>query len=708
MNNRDAYEFLSSKTSIRAAVEEFMSIHQLEQGESSSLRHKFCQLRPERDSYRKFSDLSTWEEMLFFSFSPTLPLKKRISDEKIIFKADLSQDKRKPLSELTLKSVRLRLSSLLNLVEALAEKEQTTPTVIAAYVLQLISNDNHDRSVAGVCKDIINNGTFSPTSLMPLEKSVYLLDLLEIGKRKYTDFRLLCKSEGLMFPQYSKLADYRANIVLSNELSYLQKGQSENIGIKISYRSLLKQTLSRLVQTIPQFDESKYPLTFKISDGLDGSGCHKVYNQLQENPNFTTKNFIIFAFKPLKLTDTFGNILWSNSSPNSPFSVRPVALLSQKENEENVKFIMETIINPEVTEIERDGFSILGGHVKVEIFRTMLDGKMSQILSGAGGASCQLCTATHGELKDLELIRSGYPINRTISSALDIFNAVDPEEFLSLPSKDRFGLTHQPLSDKDIVSASPLHTYTCVFRWFMLLVYHLQSGCLHWKPTSKQIETSMKFTRTFLQEKTGLKIDQPTSDGGTTSTGNIARQCFLNKNDFINWVATLIPSEFRDTISIVHSNISAILRVYNSSQAVETEILDALCKDTYELIVVTFPWANITPTLHKLLAHCTELIHDCNQGYGLKEYSEEAVEACNKLIRKYRDHLARKSSFSLNVRDIFIRLLCQSDPILRSLRRTLICSNCGELGHSCRTNCTSSKPSLLAQDELVNSLLIAQ
>ena len=120
---------------------------------------------------------------------------------------------------------------------------------------------------------------------------------------------------------------------------------------------------------------------------------------------------------------------------------------------------METIINPEVTEIERDGFSITGGQVKVKILRTMLDGKMSQILSGAGGANCQLCTATYVQLKDLELIRTGFPINRNISSALDIFESVDPEEFLALPSKERFGLTHQPLSDKDIISASLLHTY---------------------------------------------------------------------------------------------------------------------------------------------------------------------------------------------------------------------------------------------------------
>ena len=207
--------------------------------------------------------------------------------------------------------------------------------------------------------------------------------------------------EGLIFPQYVELAEYGSDIVLSNELVYLQKAVSGNIGIGISYRSILRQTISRLVQTIPHIDESKYPLTFKVSDGLDGSGCHNEYNQLQDNANITTKNFILFVFKLLELADSSGNTLWSNTHPNSPFSVRPVALLSLKENEENVKFIMETIINPEVTEIERDGFSITGGQVKVKILRTMLDGKMSQILSGAGGANCQLYTATYVQLKDL-------------------------------------------------------------------------------------------------------------------------------------------------------------------------------------------------------------------------------------------------------------------------------------------------------------------
>ena len=66
--------------------------------------------------------------------------------------------------------------------------------------------------------------------------------------------------------------------------------------------------------------------------------------------------------------------------------------------------------------------------------------------------------------------------------------------------------------------------------------------------------------------------------------------------------------------------------IYNSSHEIDPEKLETLAKETYEIILTTFPWVNITPSLHKLLAQCVELIQDCNDGYGLKEYSEKAVE----------------------------------------------------------------------------------
>ena len=155
-------------------------------------------------------------------------------------------------------------------------------------------------------------------------------------------------------------------------------------------------------------------------------------------------------------------------------------------------------------------------------------------------------------------------------------------------------------------------------------------------PTSPKIRTALKFVREFLHEKTGFKIDQPSSGGGTTSTKNIARNCFSNKNNFLHWVASVVPAELRESLGTILHNLSAFLRSFCSSRQINTLAHGLLCQETYELSVITFTWANITPSLHKLLAHSTELIRDCNNGFGLKELSEEGVESCNKLIRKCR------------------------------------------------------------------------
>ena len=306
--------------------------------------------------------------------------------------------------------------------------------------------------------------TSKPLPHMPLPKSVFLNDHLQIGKRKYNELRRLCKTENFVFPTYNDIFEYRSQIVLTSDLKFISTPVDEHsIGIAISYKVLLHHTIVRLLESINESDKFVYPLRLKVSDGLDGSGSHKIYNQQHGSPTFNTKNYILFAFKLLSLKDVSGMLLWENETPNSPFGVRPISLICQKENEENVKFILDTIINPEVTLIEKEGIILPNGQIIVEIKRTMYDGKMSAILSGAGGASCHLCTTQFNQLKDLDFIRAGYPINRSISNAKLIFDSVDREDFLSLPSNERFGLTHEPISNIDIISASPLHSYTCIF-----------------------------------------------------------------------------------------------------------------------------------------------------------------------------------------------------------------------------------------------------
>lgn len=115
------------------------------------------------------------------------------------------------------------------------------------------------------------------------------------------------------------------------------------IGVGISYRKMLSFTIDRILEGI---SEVNYPINVRVSGGLDGSGCHRVYQQVID-PELATKNFFLFGFKILTITSNNGETIWKNQIPNSPFSIRPITLLALPENEENVKFLMNTMINEE-------------------------------------------------------------------------------------------------------------------------------------------------------------------------------------------------------------------------------------------------------------------------------------------------------------------------------------------------------------------------
>ncbi|KAI6661161.1 hypothetical protein LOD99_10183 [Oopsacas minuta] len=109
----------------------------------------------------------------------------------------------------------------------------------------------------------------------------------------------------------------------------------------------------------------------------------------------------------------------------------------------------------------QNGIPLENGVVNVDIIHSMFDEKMAAILSGAGGASCQMCTATHKDLKDRNLVLEGFPINRNITDAIELFSHIDDfESFFALSTNEHFNLTHQTISEINIHPASPLHSYT--------------------------------------------------------------------------------------------------------------------------------------------------------------------------------------------------------------------------------------------------------
>ena len=186
---------------------------------------------------------------------------------------------RKPLLQLTTKGQRTRLSSLLSCVDTIAHREDIDSETIAALALQLVSSSSGDLT-SSFCKYIIHKGSYQVVrnSCVFVEKSIQL----EIGKRKYADLKRICKSEGITFPSHKVVSQYRSTITLDKEQILIRNIVNNTIGIGISYKSLLEQTVSRILETFRTEQTFEFPLTCLVSDGLDGSGSHKIYNQLQE------------------------------------------------------------------------------------------------------------------------------------------------------------------------------------------------------------------------------------------------------------------------------------------------------------------------------------------------------------------------------------------------------------------------------------------
>ncbi|KAI6661263.1 hypothetical protein LOD99_10084 [Oopsacas minuta] len=691
MNNEDAYTFLTAQKNktITSLASSFIVLNNLEETEHDTVRRKFSTLREDRREYLKRADITTWNVIPFHTplKHPRLSTGYQCSDEVMVigsvsssqstsvFEEDFSKPTRKPLRELSTKGLRSRLSSLLTHLEKVAVQENVSSKELSCYLMMLCSQTESDFTTTKFCKEIIAKGSFGPVcNELTSDKAAFLMDSLEIGKKKYIDLRRLLLSD-----------------------VQLPVDREHRVGIAVSYKKLLTHTVNRiLTASANEIPSASNPKRIRISDGLDGSGSHRVYQQAT-HPNISTKSFILFGFKVISISDTDNKLIWKNPLPNSPFSIRPVAILALQENEDNIRYLMDTLINKESTEITVKGLELTSGFCEVEIQRSQLDGKMAKIISGVGGACCQFCTATFKQIHDPDIVKDGFPINRSITDLKVLFDEVNEEEFLSLSSDNRFNVTHRPISDLEIIPSSPLHAYLRCFGWFLHLISHLHAGVFKWSPTSKRVSDAKTFVTSLIKDNLNMIIDIPSTQGGTTTTGNVVRRCLIRKDDndqdFLYWVLTVIPSEFKSHIIEIHTCLGAILRVYNSSRRVDTEELALVCSNIYQSILCAFPWANVSPTLHKLLAHAPEIISTFNDGHGLENLSEEGLEASNKYIRRYRDRLARKFSFEENLKDVFVRLISHSDPMLLMNRKFSI------------PRPPSSQGLRSSQDILVNTLI---
>ena len=73
-----------------------------------------------------------------------------------------------------------------------------------------------------------------------------------------------------------------------------------------------------------------------------------------------------------------------------------------------------------------------------------------------------------------------------------------------------------------------------------------------YSPTSNAVKISIVFVRILVQEKIGLKIDQPDHKGGTTSTGGVASRDFSSESKFIGCALSSTRRHFHNYIHSCH------------------------------------------------------------------------------------------------------------------------------------------------------------
>ena len=171
------------------------------------------------------------------------------------------------------------------------------------------------------------------------------------------------------------------------------------------------------------------------------------------------------------------------------------------------------------------------------------------------------------------------------------------------------------------------------------------------------------------KKKTHITIEVPdsTGKGGTSTTGNSVHA--LMGSDANRKMLSSLVQENSTDIEEMLLRLWVICKIYNGDDEV-TDLFKDFCTETSLFILTKFngskgPWIFLSPTVHGLLHHASELI-ESNDGFGLQEYSESGLEANNKFLRFYRTFLARKNGQVQNLTDVFNRLWLKSDPCIKA------------------------------------------
>ena len=523
----------------------------------------------------------------------------------------------------------------------------------------------------------------------------------QLGQKTYSKLRKTLKQQGHdILPPWINLRKTQTSISPKP-----QPLPDPYKGVQMQYAESVQITAQRIMETLPP---SIVPTSAVMNiNGFDGSGSQAIYRQLE---NTKTNNIIMSMFCPLSINADRGEVIWTQKSPNSALTHRPLAVQLGKESRETLESLK--VFDNDINKMKADGFTAVVGEklvsVKVNVASHMMDMKAANLYLGLGGAYCDLCDHSRADCHDPQVVRAGFEITRTVEDLHSLFEKVANDDGVVVKHRNdydtRKGLTNKPIPNHEVISVQVLHALLRTFDHYMKIAVHLKAEVFEWTESDTNryhqfLVAAKKEIQQKLEEVLGERWDFPdgTGKGGTSTTGNTARRILHHGGRDI--VIQMLPDRFQGIMTQIRQYLSVILRLFSSSENIDVQEYKKVCTILYLLYLESFPtqskkkspqpvdlmWISVSPTLHKLLAHSWELI-EMNDGHGLKCFDESGLEANNKILRSIRLKLARKTSQADNLEDVINRLWLGSDPKVYQIRLQAqsYCKYCSEYGHSTR------------------------
>lgn len=179
---------------------------------------------------------------------------------------------------------------------------------------------------------------------------------------------------------------------------------------------------------------------------------------------------------------------------------------------------------------------------------------------------------------------------------------------------------------------STLHAWIRFFECILHIAYRIPIK--KWQIRSCDMATVDKKKteiQTNLRKEMGILVDIPMPGSGTTNNGNTSRRFFQQSK---------LAAQITGVSSLLIYRFSVILRTMASGYEINTDAFQQYAYQTATIFVDLYPWFYMPSSVHKILIHGADIIKYASLPIGMM--SEEALEARNKDLRKYRLHHTRK------------------------------------------------------------------